>query len=287
MNRTREIQLPGANEAPDVQRGSLQFIGTATVLLRYAGFTLLTDPNFLHKGEQIDLGYGLHTTRLTDPAINIEDLPPLDLVVLSHMHEDHFDRIAEQRLDKRLPIITTLQAAAALRRKGFKSTHGLNTWESLTVLKGGMELRITAMPAKHAPGILSILLPPVMGSMLEFRAPTGETTLRLYITGDTLLYKRLREIRARYPEIDLALLHLGGTRIYGVLVTMDAQQGLEALEIITPRTAIPIHFNDYPVFTSPLEDFMRAVTAAGLDHRVKYLRSGETYTFTNTQREEV
>src|SRR5947209_11396985 len=225
MNKINEIQLPGVNDSPDLRPASLQFIGTATVLLRYAGFTLLTDPNFLHKGERINVGYGLHATRLTDPAINIEDLPPIDLVVLSHLHEDHFDRVAEQRLDKRVPIITTRQAAEALGKKGFTSMHGLDNWEALTVRKGNIELRITAMPAKHAPAFLPALLPPVIGSMLEFQSPAGETTMRLYITGDTLMYKQLNEIPRRYPEIDLALFHLGGTRIMGILLTMNGKQG--------------------------------------------------------------
>jgi L-ascorbate metabolism protein UlaG (beta-lactamase superfamily) len=79
--------------------------------------------------------------------------------------------------------------------------------------------------------------------------------------------------------IDLALLHLGGTRILGIYVTMDATQGVEALRILDPRTAIPIHYNDYAVFRSPLEDFQRAVRAAGLEERVHCLRHGETFRF--------
>ena len=73
---------------------SLTFIGNATVLLRVAELTILTDPNFIHRGEEVPLGYGLSTTRLTDPAMEIEDLPPLDLVLLSHFHGDHSDRVA-------------------------------------------------------------------------------------------------------------------------------------------------------------------------------------------------
>src|SRR5215208_8067919 len=95
------------------------FVGTATVLLRLGGFTILTDPNFLHAGEQVHLGYGLHSTRRTNPAIEIEDLPPLDLIVLSHLHEDHFDRVAEEKLDKSVTIVTTRHAAAALEKAGF------------------------------------------------------------------------------------------------------------------------------------------------------------------------
>ena len=63
------------------------------------------------------------------------------------------------------------------------------------------------------------------------------------------------------------------------MVTMDAMQGVEAIEIIAPRTAIPIHLNDYTVFKSPLEDFVKAITEAGLEHKVRYLNHGDTYNF--------
>jgi L-ascorbate metabolism protein UlaG (beta-lactamase superfamily) len=89
----------------------------------------------------------------------------------------------------------------------------------------------------------------------------------------------LQEIPRRYPEIDLALLHLGGTQIMGILLTMDAEQGVEAIRIIDPREVIPIHYNDYGVFKSPLEDFKRAVAEAGFEGRVRYLSHGETYNF--------
>jgi L-ascorbate metabolism protein UlaG (beta-lactamase superfamily) len=135
------------------------------------------------------------------------------------------------------------------------------------------------MPGTHAPGPLSAMLPPVMGSMLEFRTTQEEIRLRLYISGDTLVHERLREIPRRYPEIDLALLHLGGTKVVGIMVTMDAEQGVEVIRIIDPRTAIPIHYNDYTVFKSRLEDFKRAVAEAGLEGRVHYLEHGDTYEF--------
>jgi len=60
---------------------------------------------------------------------------------------------------------------------------------------------------------------------------------------------------------------------------MDAEQGVRALRIVRPGTAIPIHYNDYTVFTSGLAEFLRAVAAAGLETRVHELRHGETYTF--------
>ena len=203
----------------------------------------------------------------------------VEVVLLSHLHGDHFDRLAERKLNKATPIVSTRHATSYLEKVGFTQTRALKTWEPLDVEKGGANLRLTALPGTHGPGPLGAVLPPVMGSMLEFGSG-DEVTYRLYITGDTLLHKALREIPRRYPDIDLALVHLGGTKILGVLVTMDARQGIEALRITRPRTAVPIHYNDYTVFKSPLEDFQRAVAAQELDSGVAYLSHGETYEFT-------
>jgi L-ascorbate metabolism protein UlaG (beta-lactamase superfamily) len=271
-------------QARPVTTDSIQLIGNATVLVRYAGMTILTDPNFVHRGEQVPLGYGLTTTRLTDPAMAIEDLPSLDLVVVSHSHADHFDRVAEERLDRGYPIVCPPEAGEKLRDLGFDRTRDLQTWESCELRKNGTSLQVTAMPARHAPGALSIALPEVMGSLLEFRternpvlATSDQPDLRLYITGDTIVYEGLREIAERHPAIDLALLHLGGTRLMGLTVTMDAEQGIDLMEMVRPRLAIPIHHDDYEAFKSPLEDFARAVKVAGLEDRVRYLERGDSF----------
>lgn len=273
------LTLPSTTDQSDLNSGTIFFIGTATVLVRFAGFTILTDPNFLHSGEKVRLGYGLRSTRRTNPAIEIDHLPPLDLVVLSHMHEDHFDRIAEKKLDKSVPIVTTQHAAAALTEAGFAQPKPLDTWDSIVVTKGESQLRVTSMPGRHGPGVLSKALPPVMGSMLEFSTSGGGNLFRMYITGDTLIHEALREIPRRYPDIDLALLHLGGTMVAGILLTMDGKQGVQMMKIVKPNLAIPIHFNDYIVFKSPLRDFAKEVKSAGLEKQVRYIRHGETYRF--------
>jgi len=147
MTPVNELTLPGNDvTATDLTQGSILFVGTATVILRYAGFTILTDPNFLHRGDHVHLGHGMTAIRRTDPALKLEALPPVDLVVLSHMHEDHFDREVERKLDRGLPIITTPHAATDLSSRGFRAARGLKTWEALTVTKGGARARITSMP---------------------------------------------------------------------------------------------------------------------------------------------
>lgn len=279
MTASNAIALPAGHEPPDLSSGSIFFIGNATVLVRYAGFTILTDPTFIHMHEQVPLGYGLRTTRLTNPAIEIRDLPPLDLIVLSHFHGDHFDQVAERELDKSLPIMTTSAAAKQLRRRGFNNLYPLGRWEARDAEKGDVRLRITATPGRHGPPLSDLVMPEVMGSIWEFQSPPDGTLFRMYITGDTLVIDDLKDIPRRYPDIDLALLHLGGTRVLGVMVTMDAKQGVEMVRIVNPKRAIPIHYSDYDVFTSPLSDFQREIEAAGFQDRVHYLTHGETYTF--------
>ena len=266
----------GAGEPAE---GSIFFIGNATMLLRYGGFTILTDPTFVHRHEKVSLGPGLSTTRVTDPAIDVADLPPLDLVLLSHFHGDHFDQVAERELDRSLPVVTTPQARQELAERGFGNAVGIDTWQTLTVAKGERQLKITACPGRHGPGVTDLVLPDVMGSVLEIDPAPETGPRRIYISGDTLVHDDLHEIPKRYPDLDLGVLHLGGTRVLGILVTMDAAQGVEAMQIIDPRTVIPIHYDDYDVFTSSLEDFLAAADDAGLRDRVRPLRRGETYLF--------
>jgi L-ascorbate metabolism protein UlaG (beta-lactamase superfamily) len=272
------LHLDGPPPA-DPAEADILFVGTATLVIRLGGFTVLTDPNFLHQGEHAKLGYGLRSRRRTEPALGIDELPPIDLVVLSHHHGDHFDEVAAAGLDPDLPILTTGHAAAKLRRQGFRRPVALAPWTSQIVARGTHRLRVTALPGKHAPQPLGALLPPVMGSMLEYATGAG-TAFRLYLSGDTLLHDRLAEIPQRYPDIDLGVFHLGGTRILGVLLTMDAAQGVEALRLLRPREAVPVHYDDYGVFKSPLSDFTDALkTAEDLDTVVHVLDRGEHLRF--------
>ncbi|MFI9342130.1 MBL fold metallo-hydrolase [Streptomyces sp. NPDC052773] len=255
----------------------LHFIGNATVLLRYGGLTLLTDPNFLHRGQYAYLGYGLLSRRLTEPALDPGDLPRLDAVVLSHLHGDHWDRRARRELDHSIPVLTTPHAARRLRVvHRFPRTAGLRTWEGFTVRRGDVQVRVTALPGRHAGHpVLRGLLPPVMGSMLEFGPAGGAPRMRLYVSGDTLVHDGLDEIAQRFPAADLAVLHLGGTRLPGgFVVTMDGAQGAELARRLDPRLLLPVHYGDYTVMRSPLEAFLTEIDALGLGDRVVHCPHG-------------
>ena len=71
MPTSNRLTLKPGGEAADIVKGSIFFIGNATVLIRYAGYTILTDPTFIHMHEQVSIDYGLHATRLTNPAMEI------------------------------------------------------------------------------------------------------------------------------------------------------------------------------------------------------------------------
>jgi L-ascorbate metabolism protein UlaG (beta-lactamase superfamily) len=260
---------------------SLTFIGNATVLLRWGPFTVLTDPNFLHAGQRAHLGYGLLTERVREPAMRVEDLPPLDAVVLSHLHGDHWDRVARRGLARSLPILTTPHASRRLQGlQGFRRAVGLRTWESHTTVKEQSTLTVTSLPGRHAPGPVQRLLPPVMGSLLELGDTTGAVASRVYLTGDTLMYEGVHEIARRCPDVDLAVVHLGGTTLPGgLVVTMDGRQGADLLDVVRPRRAVPVHTDDYTAFRSPLSDFTDEMARRGLGDLVHVVGRGETATF--------
>ncbi len=309
----KETKFDPAGSGREAGNAALRFIGTATTILEWEGVRLMTDPNFLHAGDHVHLGPGVTGTRLTNPAVDLHDLPNIDLVLLSHYHADHFDQKVEADLRRDLPIVTTPHAKEHLQEKKeedekFTSVYDLDFWENafIDIQMAGQEnkgkvapaIKVTGMPGKHVPpGVLGIAndllgaVPPVNGWMLELghrTPPSGEfhCGYRIYISGDTLLIDELHQIPERYKDqnIDLMLIHLGGTTIPSpkvplLMVTMDAEQGVKLMQLVKPDVTIPIHYDDYDVFLSPLEDFKKKVDEVGWSEKVVYLDRGEEYRF--------
>ena len=119
----------------------------------------------------------------------------------------------------------------------------------------------------------------MIGTVLDLEARDGDgwrRDLRVYITGDTLNVPRLRGITERFPDVDVMVAHLGGTRVGGVLVTMDDRQGTDLVERIRPRTVVPVHHDDYGVFTSPLSNFVGEMHRRGHAARLRTVDRGAT-----------
>src|SRR4051794_20556457 len=255
---------------------TMTFGGNATMLLRIGGFTLLTDPNFLHRGQRAYLGKGLFTKRLTEPALQPAQLPPLDAVLLSHLHGDHFDRVARRELDRDLPVLTTPAAGRKLSSWGFRGAGGLPTGEPSPLNSDGARLTVTAVPGRHAPGAAQRVLPPVMGSVVELDDRGGGGSLRVYVTGDTLFGPWLRDVVDRAGPVDAMVIHLGGTRVLGLLVTMDGEQGADLVQLVRPPVTVPVHHDDYTAFKSPLGDFLRVCRNRNVPTTVRTVDRGET-----------
>ncbi|KAJ9105161.1 hypothetical protein QFC19_003620 [Naganishia cerealis] len=271
------------NQDTSIEKARLVFVGTATCVLEWAGVRVMTDPNFA--GDHVHLGPGVTGTRVTDPAFPIEELPPIDVVVLSHFHADHFDQLVQEKLRKDLPIVTTKHAEEHLAEAslGFTKVYGMDVWES-TLMKVmndlqspdngvGLEtvpcIRVTATPGKHIAGMIGAIndailhaIPPTNGHILELgyhKGPQGgnvdefNVSYRIYISGDTLMVDDLK--------------------------TMDGKQGIQLVQLISPKLTIPVHFDDYDVFMSPRSDFEKEVSKAGLDSKVLYLERGDVFEF--------
>lgn len=242
-----------------------------TIIREWEGVRILTDPNFLHAGDHVHLGPGVTSTRVTNPAIDLHEVPHIDAILLSHYHADHFDQEVEASLRRSVPIITTPHAKNHLTSKGeqesFTQVYDLDFFDSMLLnikTKEGARkpaIKVTGMPGKHVPpGPLSVAndilaaVPPTNGWMVELgyfddAVSSFQFGYRIYISGDTLMVPELKGIPERYKGqgIDLMLIHLGGTTIPSpkmplLMVTMDAKQGVQLMQLINPDLTIPIHY---------------------------------------------
>lgn len=295
------------------ENGRVLFIGTATTVIEWQGLRILTDPNFLREGDRVHLGPGITAERLTNPALDLDEMPPVDVILLTHYHADHFDPLVEDALNRDFPVVTTPHAKTHLvsGRAGkdpFRNVTELDFFESLILLAPRMDhkrrpvVKVTAMPGKHVPpGPLSVAnkiiraVPPTNGWMVELGysddipSPVdGEivTGYRIYISGDTLFVDDLKEIPRwlHRKRVDLMLIHLGGAAIPRpsvplVTITMDAKDGVQLMRLVDPDTTIPIQYDDYKHFLSSLEDFKAEVEKRKMSQQVICLDRGDEYKF--------
>ncbi|HET8758804.1 MAG TPA: MBL fold metallo-hydrolase [Solirubrobacteraceae bacterium] len=247
-------------------------IGGPTALIEVGGWRLLTDPTFDAPGRRYRFGWGTASRKLAGPAIAAAELPPIDAVLLTHdHHDDNLDGAGRALLPSAGAVVTT---TAGARRLG-GAARGLAPWE-VTVLAapGRMTIEVTATPCRHGPPLSHPLVGDVIGFALRWEGAGGA----LWISGDTVLYKGVREVAERVP-VDTAILHLGGVRflVTGPLrYTMTARDAIELCRVVRPRVVIPIHYEGWGHFREGRDAIERELADAPEDIRgsVRWLPLG-------------
>jgi L-ascorbate metabolism protein UlaG (beta-lactamase superfamily) len=257
-----------------VSAARITHIGGPTVLIEVAGWRLLTDPTFDAPGRKYRFGWGTSSRKVAGPAVAPGDLGTLDAVLLTHdHHDDNLDDAGRALLPSAGTVVTTVAGA---RRLG-GSTRGLENWATTRLeAPGRTPIEITATPCRHGPAPLRPIFGDVIGFALRW---DGQEHGVLWISGDTVLYDGVREVAQRL-EVDIALLHLGGVRfpVTGPLrYTLTADEAVELLTLIRPRTAIPVHYEGWSHFHEGRDAIERAFAAAPDDvrSRIRWVPIGE------------
>jgi L-ascorbate metabolism protein UlaG (beta-lactamase superfamily) len=248
-------------------------IGGPTVLIEVGDWRLLTDPTFDAPGQKYNFGWGSSSRKLAGPAIPAADLPPIDAVLLSHDHHgDNLDPAGRALLPSAGVVATTVAGA---KRLG-DGARGLAPWATMQLeAPGRPTIHITATPCRHGPPLAHPIIGDVIGFALRWNSQQHGV---LWISGDTVLYDGVRQVAARL-QVDTALLHLGGVRFHvtGPLrYTMTAKDAVELCRLISPRTAIPIHYEGWKHFQQGREAIEREFAKApdGIHRRIRWLPIG-------------
>lgn len=203
------------------------WLGHATVAIEMDGATVLTDP-------VLAMRVG-HLRRVAGRGA-APGRP--DAILVSHLHRDHLDLPTLRRLDPAIPVVAPAGSARLLRRAGRR--------EIVEVVPGDVvpvgPLRVVATPAEHPGGR------PGRGAAALRRAPVTalgfvvQGSRRAYFAGDTGLFPEMEELS---EALDLALLPVGGWHPRLGPGHLDAERAAQALVLLRPRVAIPVHWGTY------------------------------------------
>lgn len=245
-----------------MSRARITHIGGPTTLIEVDGWRLLTDPTFDPPGRHYAFGWGSGSNKLTGPAIAVDELPPIDAVLLTHdQHADNLDDAGRALLPTVGAVVTTAVGAARLGG----GVIGLEPWSVHTLRHPDRPpLEITATPCRHGPPLSRQITGEVIGFALRW---PGQEHGALWISGDSVLYDGIRQVGARF-DVGTVLLHLGAVQfgISGPLrYTMTGHDGVELCSSMRPRTVIPVHYEGWSHFRQGRAGIESAFSAASTD----------------------
>ena len=242
----------------------ITYVGHATVQIALDGVRLLTDPVLRTR-----MGHLRRRRGRVDPEV----LRGIDTILVSHAHYDHLDIPSLERIGRVTPIVVPRGVGALVRRRSF--AHVMEIDEGETISVGA--LSVTATLAEHD-GRRNLF---DSGRTLGY---VVEGSSRIYFAGDTDLFPAMAEL----GHLDLALVPIWGWGpSLGRGKHMDPERAAEALSLLRPRIAVPIHWGTYhplhlglreaPCYLSePPERFVRAAANVAPDVEVRVLQPGET-----------
>ena len=257
------------------------WIGGPTYLLEVGEFRLLADP-MLSKGSQAFIMHdNPNTGEKTAIISRLAPLPSIplakiDMVLISHIHSDHFDSEAALVLDKNLAIVSAADHKRGIEQKGFLSVTALDWWQSLTLTKGNEQLTLTALPAHHSHDPrMNIELGVVIGYLIEFLS--GRYHFKIYWTGDTVWFDEMVSIQKRVGEIDLLVPHLGAVGMGGPfgMMTFNAEEAERVIRVFEPKAVIPIHHHTFTHYVEPISVLQEILSGTVYAQRLHILTEGK------------
>ncbi len=243
------------------------YINHATVLIQCAGVNLLTDPVWSSRASPFSF---MGPKRYAAPGVRMDELPPIDIVLLSHNHYDHMD-IASLRTivsEWNPAIVTGLGNAHYLGRKGMKGAHELDWWDSTEV--SGM--KITATPAQHfsARSISDRNATLWCGFVIESTAGT------IYFAGDTGFGSFVHDIAARFQSVELALIPIGAYEPAWMMqpVHTNPDEALRMHDILHAKHSLGIHHGTFRLTDEPQEEPRERIELLRRDRDFRALPNG-------------
>lgn len=213
------------------------WLGHSTVLLELDGHRVLTDPVF---GERASPLAFAGPKRFHPPAAQLEELPPLDAILLSHDHYDHLCRPTMEAIAKMtVPVVTALGVGAHLERFGIAAERIFELdWEESIELGG---LRFTATPSQHFSG---------RGLRDRNRTLWASWVIqsahhKAYFSGDTGLFDGFASIGQKHGPFDLVMLEVGAFHPSWAAIHLGPENALKAFHMLGGGTLLPVHWGTF------------------------------------------
>jgi L-ascorbate metabolism protein UlaG (beta-lactamase superfamily) len=243
------------------------WIGHASFLIQTEGMNLLVDPVWSR-------WLGL-LKRVRNPGLEIEDLPPIHAVLITHAHFDHLHLRALKRIGAGQPIVVPRGVGALVRGRGFGEIIEMDLWAKVQV--GPLEITFT--PSKHWGARMVHDVHRGFGGFL-IRNESGRT---VYHCGDSAYFEGFARIGDE-ADIDLAMMPIGAYEaMSGRDVHLNPEEALTAFGELRAKHMVPMHYGTFPLGGEPMDEPLRRLLAASdeqkLNHAVTILTEGKPLKF--------